>query len=131
MALTDYEKKVLEQMEAELAAESPGLAKQMSAPAPQERGPLAPRRIAAGGAVLVIGLLVLIGAVSLGYSAASLALGVVGFALMTTGILYALSRPKGTGPARQANALGREEKRGWDSFIEDQERRWDDRRDND
>lgn len=131
MALTDYEKKVLEQMEAELAAENPGLAKQMSAPVPQERGPLAPRRIAAGGAVLVIGLLVLIGAVSLGYSAASLALGVVGFALMTTGILYALSRPKGTGTARQAKTPKREEKRGWDSFIEDQERRWDDRRDND
>ena len=131
MALTDYEKKVLEQMEAELAAENPGLAKQMSAPVPQERGPLAPRRIAAGGTVLVIGLLVLIGAVSLGYSAASLALGVVGFALMTTGILYALSRPKGTGTARQAKTPKREEKRGWDSFIEDQERRWDDRRDND
>ena len=50
---------------------------------------------------------------------------------MTTGILYALSRPKGTGTARQAKTPKREEKRGWDSFIEDQERRWDDRRDND
>ena len=53
MALTEYEKKVLEQMEASLREEDPALASQMSAPAPAEetesepqRGPRAPRRIA-------------------------------------------------------------------------------------
>ncbi|MDU5762540.1 MAG: DUF3040 domain-containing protein, partial [Schaalia odontolytica] len=36
MALTEYEKKILEQMEASLREEDPALASQMSAPAVEE-----------------------------------------------------------------------------------------------
>ena len=88
MALTEYEKKVLEQMEASLREEDPALASQMSAPAPAEetepepqRGPRAPRRIALGFAGAVLGMVLLVVAVSLGYSIVSILIGVAGFAV--------------------------------------------------
>ena len=84
MALTEYEKKILEQMEASLREEDP-------------------------------------------------ALGVAGFALTVAGILYALSRPgvSSSQSADESSERGAEKGSGWNSFIQDQERRWDDRRDND
>lgn len=137
MALTEYEKKILEQMEASLREEDPALASQMSAPAAEEegepaRGPRAPRRIALGLTGAVLGMVVLVAAVSLGYSVLSILLGVAGFALTVAGILYALSRPgASSGSADEASEHGADKSSGWDSFIQDQERRWDDRRGND
>ena len=138
MALTEYEKKILEQMEASLREEDPALASQMSAPAAEEesvpaRGPRAPRRIALGLTGAVLGMVVLVAAVSLGYSILSILLGVAGFALTVAGILYALSRP-GTSSSESAvvsSEHGTGKSSGWNSFIQDQERRWDDRRGND
>ena len=139
MALTEYEKKVLEQMEASLREEDPALASHMSTSAPETdaepaRGPRAPRRIALGFGGAVLGMVVLVGAVSLGYSLVSILLGVVGFALTVGGILYALSRPSsalsdevGVRPRQKKD----KETGGWDSFIQDQERRWDDRKNDD
>lgn len=138
MALTEYEKKILEQMEASLREEDPALASQMSAPAVEEetepaRGPRAPRRIALGLTGGVLGMVVLVAAVSLGYSILSILLGVAGFALTVAGILYALSRPGAPSSelADESSARGADKSSGWSSFIQDQERRWDDRRDND
>lgn len=137
MALTEYEKKILEQMEASLREEDPALASQMSAPAAEEedepaRGPRAPRRIALGLTGAVLGMVVLVAAVSLGYSVLSILLGVAGFALTVAGILYALSRPgASSGSADEASERGADKSSGWNSFIQDQERRWDDRRGND
>ena len=138
MALTEYEKKILEQMEASLREEDPALASQMSAPAVEEetepaRGPRAPRRIALGLTGAVLGMVVLVAAVSLGYSILSILLGVAGFALTVAGILYALSRPGASSSelADESSARGADKSSGWSSFIQDQERRWDDRRDND
>ena len=135
MALTEYEKKILEQMEASLREEDPALASQMSAPAAEEedepaRGPRAPRRIALGLTGAVLGMVVLVAAVSLGYS---ILLGVAGFALTVAGILYALSRPGASSSQStdESSERGAEKGSGWNSFIQDQERRWDDRRDND
>ena len=127
MALTEYEKKVLEQMEASLREEDPALASQMSAPAAAEEsepssGPRAPRRIA------------LVAAVSLGYSVVSILLGVVGFALTVAGVLFALSRPGAPSSEETGQAAKRKKNKesgGWDSFIQDQERRWDDRKNDD
>ena len=138
MALTEYEKKILEQMEASLREEDPALASQMSAPVSEEpesevtEGPRAPRRIALGLTGAVLGMVVLVAAVSLGYSLVSILLGVVGFAVTVAGVLYALSRPGGKGssagePRSEKNSKGG----GWDSFIQDQERRWDNRKDDD
>ena len=138
MALTEYEKKILEQMEASLREEDPALASQMSAPAAEEedepaRGPRAPRRIALGLTGAVLGKVVLVAAVSLGYSILSILLGVAGFALTVAGILYALSRPGASSSqsADESSERGAEKGSGWNSFIQDQERRWDDRQDND
>lgn len=138
MALTEYEKKILEQMEASLREEDPALASQMSVPAAEEetepaRGPRAPRRIALGLTGAVLGMVVLVAAVSLGYSILSILLGVAGFALTVAGILYALSRPgtSSSESADESSERGADKSSGWNSFIQDQERRWDDRRGND
>ena len=137
MALTEYEKKILEQMEASLREEDPALASQMSAPATEEedepaRGPRAPRRIALGLTGAVLGMVVLVAAVSLGYSILSILLGVAGFALTVAGILYALSRPGASlQSADESSEHDADKSSGWNSFIQDQERRWDDRRGND
>ena len=138
MALTEYEKKILEQMEASLREEDPALASQMSAPVSEEpesevtEGPRAPRRIALGLTGAVLGMVVLVAAVSLGYSLVSILLGVVGFAVTVAGVLYALSR---SGVKGRSAGEPRSEKKskggGWDSFIQDQERRWDNRKDDD
>lgn len=137
MALTEYEKKILEQMEASLREEDPALASQMSTPVAEEedepaRGPRAPRRIALGLTGGVLGMVVLVAAVSLGYSILSILLGVAGFALTVAGILYSLSRPGASlESADESSEHGADKSSGWNSFIQDQERRWDDRRGND
>ena len=138
MALTEYEKKILEQMEASLREEDPALASQMSAPVSDEleseapAAPRGPRRIALGLTGAVLGMIVLVAAVSLGYSVLSILLGVAGFALTVAGVLYALSRPGGKASVAEKSAADKKnESGGWDSFIQDQERRWDNRKDND
>ena len=138
MALTEYEKKILEQMEASLREEDPALASQMSAPVSDEReseapaAPRGPRRIALGLTGAVLGMIVLVAAVSLGYSVLSILLGVAGFVLTVAGVLYALSRPGGKASATEKSASDKKnESGGWDSFIQDQERRWDNRKDDD
>ena len=138
MALTEYEKKILEQMEASLREEDPALASQMSAPVSDElesevpAAPRGPRRIALGLTGAVLGMIVLVVAVFLGYSVLSILLGVAGFALTVAGVLYALSRPGGKASATEKSAADKKnESGGWDSFIQDQERRWDNRKDND
>lgn len=130
MALSEYEKKVLEQMEAEFRRADPELASEMSRPVEDApSGPLSPRRIAIGTVVAVVGLGVLIGAVSLGYSIWSILLGVVGFILMVGGVWYAISAPKGA--ARRSRSRSKGEGGTWRRFIEDQERRWQERREDD
>ena len=121
MALTEYEKKILEQMEASLREEDPALASQMSSPTLD------------GFAGAVLGMVVLVVAVSLGYSIISILLGVAGFALTVAGILYALSRPgsESSDRSRVPKQKKTNESGGWDSFIQDQERRWDDRKNDD
>lgn len=138
MALTEYEKKVLEQMEESLREEDPALASQMSAPVSEETdsevpaGPRGPRRIALGLTGAVLGMVVLVVAVSLGYSVVSILLGIAGFSLTVAGVLYALSRPGGKGNGAERSASRKKNKGGgWDSFIQDQERRWDNRKDDD
>jgi hypothetical protein len=110
----------------------------MSAPVSDEReseapaAPRGPRRIALGLTGAVLGMIVLVAAVSLGYSVLSILLGVAGFALTVAGVLYALSRPGGKASAAEKSAADKKnESGGWDSFIQDQERRWDNRKDND
>ena len=120
MALTEYEKKILEQMEASLREEDPALASQMSAPVsdePESEAPAAPRgprRIALGLTGAVLGMVVLVAAVSLGYSVISLIVGVAGFLFMLGGAWYALQTPRVSRPGAKRS-----------SFMQRQEERWD------
>lgn len=130
MALSEYEKRVLEQMEAEFRRADPDLVSELESPIEDERlnGPLSPRRIALGGLVALVGLGILIGAVSLGYSLWSILLGVLGFVFMVGGVWYALSSPKGAARRPRSRKGPGAGGSPWTRFLEDQERRWEDRR---
>lgn len=128
MALSDYEKHVLEQMEEEFRRADPAFASEMEKPIEEPpSGPLSPRRIALGAVLALSGLGVLVGAVSLGYSIWSILLGVLGFVFMVAGVWYAISSPKGGEGAHLAPRAPKPEG-GWAGFIRDQERRWEERR---
>lgn len=135
MALSEYEKQVLQELEAEFSRDSSEaatsaakLAEQMGkAHGPSARGHFVPRYIAAGGVIVVFGLGILLTAVTLGYSLWSILLGVLGFICMLGGILLALHTQPAAGkkPAKKAKPS---RGRSWQSFLDRQERRWDDRR---
>ena len=117
MALSDYEKQVLEEMEAQFGSQ-PASFNDRSRPnanAEQQTGRLSPRKVAAGALMIVAGLLVLIAAVSLGYSVISLIVGVAGFLLMVGGAWYALTAKGSTSSSDQKHS----------SFMERQQEQWD------
>lgn len=133
MALSDYEKQVLEQMEADLRRADPELASQMSQPRsdpdePQGPSHLSARRVAAGSVLALAGLGVVLAGVALGHTIGAIALGVLGFAMMVGGVMLAL-RSSSDGRAARPDTSGKPHKPsgGWSHFIADQERRWEDR----
>lgn len=97
MALSEYEKQVLAEMEQHLRQQDPDLADAMAKAAPVARASaepsskLSPRRIALGGILAAAGLAIVITGVSISFSVVSVILGVVGFVMMVGGVLYALS----------------------------------------
>ncbi|WP_076463770.1 DUF3040 domain-containing protein [Actinomyces mediterranea] len=130
MALSDYEKQVLDEMEAQFRSVDPDLSKQMASAQTSSRAgiTLSVRRIAVGIVIAVIGLGVLVAAVSLGYSLWSILLGVLGFVLMVAGIWFALSSPKNAAANGSRPGGGSRKPSAWSHFIADQERRWEERR---
>lgn len=119
MALSDYEKQVLEEMEAQFGSQ-PASFNDHSRPnanGEQQTGRLSPRKVAVGALMIIAGLLVLIAAVSLGYSAISLIVGVAGFLLMVGGAWYALTA--------KGSSSSSDQKHG--SFMERQQEQWDQR----
>ena len=132
MALSDYEKEVLAEMEAHLSAADPSLASAMTDSAPENdtasRAPLrfSPRYVALGAILAVIGLAVILGGVSLGFGVWAVLLGVLGFALMVGGILLALRQV----PASAAADAPKPAKAGspaTGSFMSRQRDQWDGR----
>lgn len=136
MALSEYEKQVLEQMEAEFRREDPELVSEMTKSLADDEAPkgtLSPRRIALGLCMAAAGLILLVVAVSLGYSLWSILLGVAAFLLMVGGVLFALRSDAPAGASAGKGGRGSKGGRpgrgsGWSQFIADQERRWDERR---
>lgn len=134
MALSEYEKQVLQELEAEFSRDSSEaatsaaqLAEQMGkAEAESARGHFVPRFVAGGIVIVVLGLGILLTAVSLGYSIWSILLGVLGFICMLGGILLALHTQSSAG--KTAKEERAPQRRSWQSFLDRQERRWDDRR---
>lgn len=156
MALSDYEKEVLAELEAEFASDTTAhgtsahrAAQEFHRQATQPdsepaRGPLSPRRIAIGLIAAVLGISGLLTAVTIGYSALSIAVGIASFVVAVLGVYYAIHQPHNggattalqsgrtpsgrTGGAAKKTSTPNEGLRGWyRRFMEDQQRRWDER----
>ena len=121
MPLSEYEQRVLEQMERALTSDDPRLASTFQSGG---RRPVVRYIIAAVG--LIAGLLLLV----LGAAQSIMALGIVGFVVMFAAVAWAFaSKPRAKGPegvARpDAKAGGRSARSG---FMARMEARWDRRR---
>lgn len=104
MALSDYEKRVLAEMEQHLRQQDPDLADKMASTIPADETPepkseLSPRKIALGSILAAAGLGAVLIGVTVGNVVATILLGALGFAMMVGGVLLALSSDKSSGKA--------------------------------
>lgn len=132
MPLSEYEQRVLEQMERALTSDDPRLANTL-----QSSGRRSVLRYVLAGLSVVIGLLLLVVGVASPYTW----VGVIGFVLMFAGVVFALAAPRrksgpvgvvdGDGnvntPKGEARG-GQTGSRGWSGFLARLEERWDNRR---
>ena len=123
MPLSEYEQRVLQQMEQQLRSDDPRFVSQLAA-APK----FGVRRLILGIIALSAGLLMLV----MGVAASQILLGVLGFVAMLGGVMLAISKPKGVQTTGGANA-GAAKQRGaaaaGPGFMDRMEGRWDRRRD--
>lgn len=132
MPLSDHEQQLLDQLEKQLRSEDPRFARNISETQAAATGPgFSAKRFVLGILVTLAGLAATILAISLvSNSAWWIALGVVGFGLMVTGMYFAFSRPGQaggrTGVAQSAKSAKSDSKgnAGFMSRIED---RWEKR----
>jgi hypothetical protein len=126
MPLSEYEQRVLEQMERQLTSDDPRLANTLTS-----RGRKPVLRYVLGGIGAVVGLLLLV----VGAAASEVWLGVLGFVVMFASVAIAFTRPRRAGgPVGVVRADGStaprpaapKAKKGFMSRMED---RWDKRRD--
>ncbi|MDR2254137.1 MAG: DUF3040 domain-containing protein [Bifidobacteriaceae bacterium] len=108
MPLSEYEQRVLDQLEAQLAHEDPELGSRMVAVGARRRG-----RVALGVAGVVFGLVILVTGVAVGQVWVSL----IGFLIMFGGAYFAVSKPKAKGladamPRRRGPKSGKSGKSG-------------------
>ena len=98
MPLSEYEQRVLEQMERQLTSDDPRLANTLTA-----RGRTPVKRYVLAGTGAVVGLLLLVAGAAL-----SLAwLGVIGFVIMFAAVAFAFASPRQSGPAGVVRSDGR------------------------
>lgn len=140
MPLSEYEQRVLEQMERELTSDDPRLATTLKSTAPRSG-----TRYVIAGVGLVVGLLALV----VGVAQSVPWVGVVGFVIMFSAVTYALAQPArrdaATGPigtvsadggirraqgrrGRSGSAPGRGASSSRGSFMQRLEERWEKRR---
>jgi len=121
MPLSEYEQRVLEQIERQLASDDPRLASTI-----QSGGRSSASRWLLGGAGGVLGLLALVG----GAASSQVWLGVLGFLVMFAGAAYGLtpSRKKVTGPQGLVDRDGSVRPRRQQPFMTRLEERWEKRR---
>ena len=123
MPLSEYEQRVLEQMERQLTSDDPRLANTLTS-----RGRRSVSRFVLAGAGALIGLLLLIG----GAATSQAWLGVVGFVIMFAAVAFAFASPRASGPTGVVRPDGRvtpPRKRGDAGFMSRLEQRWQHRRD--
>lgn len=125
MPLSEYEQRVLEEMEQQLRSDDPKLADTISGAAVRR-----PRNVVLGTLLGLAGIGLLVAGAATSY----VVLGIVGFLAMFAGVMLAISRPKrAVAPPAEATAsnvheLKRKQSGGFMSKLED---RWDHRRDDD
>ncbi|WBL18105.1 DUF3040 domain-containing protein [Citricoccus sp. NR2] len=122
MALSEKERRVLEQLEEQLSMEDPQLASQMQAAGPVSQ--FSTRNIVIGVLIAVVGIGVLLWGVTI----SQLWLGIIGFLMMVGGVFFATVRPKGlkSSTARKSGpATGGS---GNSAFMSNLEQKWEDRR---
>jgi hypothetical protein len=118
MPLSEYEQKVLEQMERHLSSDDPRLANTLTQ---RRHRPASRYAIAVTGSVLGLFALVMGAHLSLSW------LGAVGFVVMFAAIGYAFARPQKRGAGRQAGSRpARSASRA--GFMSRVEERWNKRR---
>ncbi|HEY8717292.1 DUF3040 domain-containing protein [Pengzhenrongella sp.] len=127
MPLSEYEQRVLEQMERQLTSDDPRLANTL-----QSRGHRGVARWVVAAAGFVVGLLVLV----IGAAQSLLWLGVIGFLLMFAAGVYAFAVPRASGPTGIVDARGgvtprpgNKAKKSGGGLLHRFEERWDRRRD--
>ncbi|AZQ76211.1 MAG: DUF3040 domain-containing protein [Flaviflexus sp.] len=121
MALSEYEQKMLEQLEEQLRDEDPKLAESF-----QPVRQVSLKRLVLGLFIVVAGLGILVAAVAFSMSW----VGIIGFVVMLGGALYIFSGPIGvsSGPKVSAGAQASSTK---ESFMARQQEMWERRRDQD
>lgn len=129
MPLSEYEQRVLEQMERQLSTDDPKLASTM-----QTSGSRTGLRYVLAGVGVVVGLLLLI----VGVAQSIPLVGVLGFAVMFGGVVYAFSKPRSgpaggpigsVGPDGRVSRPAKKSRSGKQDFMRRLEERWDRRRD--
>jgi hypothetical protein len=120
MPLSEYEQRMLQQMEQQLRSDDPRLANTLAdKPRPNVR------RLSLGVLLFLLGLGGLIGGVATGY----IWLGVLGFLAMLGGVMVAITGPRG-GASRKGGGRGGIRRPGGKvppsgGFMQRQEDRWD------
>lgn len=117
MPLSEYEQRMLQEMEQQLRSDDPRLASTLADKARPDV-----RRLSVGVLLLLAGLGGLVGGVASGH----VWLGVLGFLAMLAGVMLAISHPRGRGGVRGGRPAGGPARpaRGA-SFMQRQEQRWD------
>ncbi|HJA61285.1 MULTISPECIES: DUF3040 domain-containing protein [unclassified Brevibacterium] len=131
MPLSDHEQQLLDQLEKQLRSEDPRFARNISETQAAATGPgFSAKRFVLGILIALAGLAATILAISLvSNSAWWIALGVVGFGLMVSGMYWAFSRPG----QRQSNQTGakssgrKSDSKGGAGFMSRLEDRWEKR----
>lgn len=132
MALSDYEKQVLEQMEAQLSDQDPHLATKMRETSDKVGRQGGPRRVASAVVLVLIGVTVLItGLIATPYLGhlqfLGALIGVVGFLLVVMGLLRIFDGTKKNAVSSARRAAS--SRNGSHSrFMDRQQERWDRRR---
>ncbi len=130
MPLSEYEQRVLEQMERQLSTDDPKLADTFQAPRSQNQSGV---RYVLAGVGVVVGLLMLV----LGVAQSMMIVGVVGFGVMFAAVVFAFSKPyhkAETGPIGSVGPDGRvrpvspKPRGGKQPFMRRLEERWEKRR---
>ncbi|MDN5558517.1 MAG: DUF3040 domain-containing protein [Ruaniaceae bacterium] len=117
MPLSEYEQRVLAQMESQLRDADPKLARSLDSPSTIDL-----RRLSVGIGIGIVGLCVLVAGVAI----SQIWLGVLGFIAMLAGALYAMSRRNGTSSVKKKPSAPSNPS-STSSFMERQNERWDNR----